>query len=297
MPPERSRKRRQPAKGRPAAKRAPSQRRPPAHKRKAPLPLIMLFVAVTAIVFALGSNQLFRSSKKEDTVPPAATTSSSPTPTTTAAPETTSAATTAAPRTRQVRVYVTRDGKLVPEAREVPDSPALATEALKALLGDRAFTLTIDGGVATVKDAGTFDRSGEAEVVATLTQFPTVQKVVLDGRALTRLDIEAQTPQILVEQPLPDARVASPLEISGTANTFEATFIAEILDAGGTSIAKKVVTATSGTGTRGTFATALAFTVDKEQAGTLWAYEASAEDGRPIHEVKVPLTLLPPGGD
>ncbi len=222
--------------------------------------------------------------------------SNTTTTTTTAEPATTSAppATTTAPAaTRTVRIYVVRDGKLVAEGREVPAGPAVGSEALKALLGARAFDLTIVGGVATVTGLGTLSHEGQAEIVATLTQFPTVQAVELDGKRLTRLDIEDVTPQILVESPLPDALVASPFRVTGTANTFEASLFVDILDRDGNTLSHKLVTATSGSGTRGTFDAEVSFDSADSQPGTLYAYESSAEDGRPIHEVRVPLTLLP----
>jgi hypothetical protein len=221
---------------------------------------------------------------------------SSNTATTTDEPATTStppATTTAPAATRTVRIYVVRDGKLVAEGREVPAGPAVGSEALKALLGARAFDLTIAGGVATVTGLGTLSHEGQAEIVATLTQFPTVQAVELDGKRLTRLDIEDVTPQILVESPLPGARVASPLRVTGTANTFEASLFVDVLDADGNTLSHKLVTATSGSGTRGTFDVQIGFDTADSQPGTLYAYESSAEDGRAIHEVRVPLTLLP----
>ena len=119
------------------------------------------------------------------------------------------------------------------------------------------------------------------------------ERLAKEGADVARLDIEAVTPQILVESPLPDARVASPLRITGTANTFEASLFVDVLDAGGRILSHKLVTATSGSGTRGTFDVQIGFDTAESQPGTLYAYESSAEDGRPIHEVRVPLTLLP----
>ena len=220
--------------------------------------------------------------------------SGNPVATSTAPATTSTPGTTTAPAvTRTVRVYIVRDGKLVAEGREVPAGPAVGSEALKALLGARAFDLTIAGGVATVTGLGTLSHEGQAEIVATLTQFPTVQAVELDGKRLTRLDIEDVTPQILVESPLPDAPVASPFRVTGTANTFEASLFVDILDRDGNTLSHKLVTATSGSGTRGTFDAEVSFDSADSQPGTLYAYESSAEDGRPIHEVRVPLTLLP----
>ena len=211
----------------------------------------------------------------------------------TTAAATTEAATTTAPATRTVRIYLVKDGKLVAEGRQLPATEAVGHAALTALLGDAAFDLSIANGVATVAGLGAVSHERAAEIVATLTQFPTVQAVELDGKRLTRLEIEDVTPSILVESPLPEARVAAPLRITGTANTFEASLIIEVLDADGTTLTRKIVTATSGSGTRGTFAAEIGFDTAGEQAGTLYAYEASAEDGSPIHQVRIPLTLLP----
>ena len=220
---------------------------------------------------------------------------SSNTATTTTEPATTSApATTTAPAaTRTVRIYVVRDGKLAAEGRQAPAGQGVGNEALKALLGGRSFDLTIANGVAAVTGLGTLSHEGQAEIVATLTQFPTVQAVELDGKRLTRLDIEDVTPQILVETPLPGARSASPIRVTGTANTFEASLFVDVLDRDGNTLSHKLVTATSGSGTRGTFDAEVGFDTADAQPGTLYAYESSAEDGRAIHEVRVPLTLLP----
>ena len=48
--------------------------------------------------------------------------------------------------------------------------------------------------------------------------------------------------------------------------------------------------ATSGSGTRGTFNEAISFTADGSRV-TLVVYEPSAADGRPIHVVRIPLSL------
>lgn len=146
-----------------------------------------------------------------------------------------------------------------------------------------------------------------AQVVATLTRFPTVERVAfrLDGEPVTaiggegvlvdppvgRLAIEQQTPQILVESPLPGAIVSSPIRLRGTANVFEATVSLELRDAADEVLLETFTTATSGNGTRGTFATELEVPEGAEGAVTIVAFEASAEDGRPLHVVRVPVTL------
>lgn len=147
-----------------------------------------------------------------------------------------------------------------------------------------------------------------AQVVATLTRFPTVDRVAfrIDGRPVEAIGgegvvvdppigrgaIEEQTPQILVESPLPGDTVTSPIRLRGTANVFEATVSIDVKDETGKVVRRTFTTATSGTGTRGTFDTTLALPGRKGTV-TVVAYESSAEDGRPLHVVEVPLTLVP----
>jgi germination protein M len=103
---------------------------------------------------------------------------------------------------------------------------------------------------------------------------------------LRRADFEEQTPSILVESPLPFEEVTSPLQVMGTANTFEATFNYELVDAEGNVVDEDFVTATSGSGTRGTFE----FTAgDFDDLSALRVFELSAEDGSRIHEFEIPL--------
>jgi hypothetical protein len=56
-------------------------------------------------------------------------------------------------------------------------------------------------------------------------------------------------------------------------------------------LAKNVVTATSGSGTRGTFDFTIPFSVDGPQDGALRVFELSAEDGAVVHERVIPLHL------
>ena len=108
----------------------------------------------------------------------------------------------------------------------------------------------------------------------------------IDGTSFTRADFEEQTPPVLVESPLPFDDVVSPLRVTGTANTFEATFQYEVVDMGGSVIDGNVVTATSGTGTRGTFDfTTGAF----DDISALRLFEFSAKDGSRVNEVELPL--------
>ena len=182
--------------------------------------------------------------------------------------------------------------------------------------GTKLLDLSIDDGIATVDLDGTFDDGGGsasmqgrvAQVVATLTRFPSVKKVAfrLDGEPVEaiggegvvvdppigRLEIEEQTPQILIESPLPGDTVTSPVRLRGTANVFEANVSIEVKDATGTVILEAFTTATSGTGTRGTFDTKLNLPAVSGTV-TIVTFEASAEDGRPLHMRDVQVTIAP----
>jgi hypothetical protein len=56
-------------------------------------------------------------------------------------------------------------------------------------------------------------------------------------------------------------------------------------------LSKDFVTATSGSGTRGTFKFTVTYELDKPQEGRLLVFELSAEDGSRINESEIPLRL------
>jgi hypothetical protein len=173
----------------------------------------------------------------------------------------------------------------------------------------------IEDGIATVNLSGEFESGGGsaslaarlAQVVYTLTQFPTIELVrfALDGEPVEvfggeglimdhpvgRADYDQWTPLIFVESPAVGDTIANPVRVHGTANTFEATFVVQILDADGTILADEVVTATSGSGTRGTFDVTVAYNAPSGAEGTLYVFEASARDGTPVHEVRIPIVF------
>ena len=216
------------------------------------------------------------------------------------------------PGTITLKAYFLRDGKVGPAGRAVPPTQAVAAAAMQQLLsgptslesgiglttgiavGTTLSGLTITAGVATVtlEPQPTAD-SALAQVVYTLTQFPTVTAVRFgsSGKALGRADVEAETPRILVEAPLPFDSVTSPVCLSGTADTFEATFTAELVAADGTVLDKHFVTATSGSGTRGTYATTLTFPSGTTGSATVKVWEPSAENGQPLGTVEIPVNL------
>ena len=183
---------------------------------------------------------------------------------------------------KTVRVYFMRGGKVGPVARQletVDRASLLAAVAAGPSDDERGIGFT--QGEATERTA---------EEVYTLSQFAPAKPVQVAGRSYTRADFEDLTPLILVESPLPFEAVSSPLRVWGTANTFEATFEYELLDATGKVVAKHFVTATSGSGTRGTYDVTIRFDAPAG-AGKLVVYELSAADGSRIHQVEIPLTL------
>jgi germination protein M len=252
------------------------------------------------------------------------------------APATAAPVTTAPGEQNVVRAYFvrddTRDFVVAPVARQVTGD-GVAVSAMESLLtgptpdeqrlglhsdipaGTALNGVNVTDGIATVDLSSEYESGGGtssmgnrvAQVVFTLTQFPTVDAVRfwLDGEPVellsgegvileepqTRADWEGLSPAILVESPLPYTDVTSPLRITGTANTFEATFEISVTDAAGEAVYAEFATATSGSGTRGTFDVTADFAPTRAGWGTLTLYERSAEDGSAINVVTVPVRL------
>jgi germination protein M len=205
-------------------------------------------------------------------------------------------------------VFFLRDGKVAPATRSTVVGSDLPAAAVQALLegptpNDVGYATAIPESI----EAGSTEVAGDtvivglipepkdpaarAQIVYTLTALPNVKRVSFGGgNPVGRKAFEKQTPAILVESPLPGEQVEPGFDVTGTANTFEATFNYELLGASGKVLSKNFVTATSGSGTRGTFA----FTVPYEaepQAGRLRVFELSAADGSRINETEIPLRL------
>ena len=226
---------------------------------------------------------------------------------------------------------------LVPVLRTIPETQGVGAAAMRALLegpnddemgarpamyttipdGTRFLGLRIEGGIATVNLSREFEAGGGtasvlgrlAQVVYTLTQFPTVEGVrfELDGVPVTvfsgegvvldepvgRADYTDQLPTVFVDRPAWGAQVGGQLRIVGLANVFEATFQVKLLDAGGRTLAEQSVMATCGTGCWGTFDATVPFSVSREGWGTLQVYELSAMDGSVQNLTEYPILLVP----
>jgi hypothetical protein len=226
---------------------------------------------------------------------------------------------------------------LVPVLRDVSKTKAVGSAAMAELLegpnpdelgarpamytaipdGTRFLGLTIDNGVATVNLSKEFDAGGGsaqvvqrlAQVVYTLSQFPTVTRVsfqidgvpkpVFRGDGTTfdapvgRDDYTDQLPGIFVDRPAWRGVLGNPARLVGLANVFEATFRAEIVDGAGRTIASSPVTATCGTGCWGAFDVTIRYHVGTAGWGTLRVFEPSARDGTPTKTTEYPVWLTP----
>ncbi len=155
---------------------------------------------------------------------------------------------------------------------------------------------------------GSFSMMGRlAQLVYTATQFAEIDEVefqiegepvavfsaegiVLDGPQ-TRDDYTGILPLILVESPLPGAVVSSPITIAGISNTFEANLQYRLETRGGSVIASGFTTATCGTGCWGDYAVAFDYGLAERTDGYVVVFESSAEDGRPVNVVRVPVVI------
>ncbi|WP_405521767.1 GerMN domain-containing protein [Streptomyces canus] len=169
--------------------------------------------------------------------------------------------------------------------------------------------------VATVDLSGRYDDGGGslsmrarlAQAVFTATRFPAIEKVrfEVDGKPVTsfggegivlnspvgRVDFEDMAPLVLVGSPLIGDTLRTPVRVWGSANTFEATFRLKITDAAGRTAADVYATASSGSGTRGTFDVTIPCRAARSGVGLLTAYWNSLEDGHAVIEDTVPLTV------
>jgi germination protein M len=215
---------------------------------------------------------------------------------------------------QRVVAYFYRDGKLAPVVRRLQASGGAAATALRALAAgppdgyatalpsDASLRVAgVENGHAKLDVEGDLDTRADAQTIFTLTRLPTIDDVAYDGlvdpatgretrKGLDRAAFVDLAPPILVESPLPDERVASPVHVRGTARVFEATLVVE-LEQNGHAVAKKTVTASTGAPETGTFAT----TLDGGRPGParVVAWSPSAADGSRQHLVSVPVEITP----
>jgi immunoglobulin-like protein involved in spore germination/sporulation and spore germination protein len=232
-----------------------------------------------------------------------------------------------------VQAWFSRDGKLFVTQRSVPGTTGVGRAALDRLLagpsaaetaagvrtqipaGTTLRGLRISAGIATADLSSSFESTAGpsamplriAQVVYTLTQFPTVTGVrfAIDGQGKTVIGgVPVQSPQtramyggylpaITVQSPVIGAQVGSPVAVSGTADVFEATVSVRILNSAGHEIARTFTNASCGTGCRGGYSVTIPYSVPRTQPGTIVVFESSAKDGQPVNVQQIPVTLAP----
>jgi hypothetical protein len=235
-------------------------------------------------------------------------------------PAATSTTTPAGP-TVPVQAYYFLGAALEPSTTRVPQTVAVASAATRALLAGtppgyrttipastRLLHLSIGGGTAHASFTRALraaPRTAQGQIVYTLTQFPTVQRVLIDAGgaslplqngagkpiagAATRADYADLTPlaQIFVSSPQRDSAVTSPVRISGTASVFEAGFTMQVRHQG--KLLQTVpLTATIGAPDRGTFDDTINLSPGHYQ---LVFFEPSAANGAPLHPTTVDITV------
>ncbi len=248
------------------------------------------------------------------------------------APTTPSSSPSAMPTPTTIRVYFLRGEKLGVAQRQVPRTKAVAAAAMTALCGGptaeertaglgscvptdtRLLGVSVKDGVATVDLSREYASGGGslsmmarvAQVVYTLTQFPTVKSVdfKMDGASLetlggegiilepgqTRSDWQDFEPPIFVESPGVGAVLTDPFILRGAAVVFEGSFMAQLTDSSGRRIVRTPVQASMGAPERGTFAKTIAYST-AAKSGWLVVYDVSMKDGSRLDVVKIPVTF------
>ncbi|MEU4715894.1 Gmad2 immunoglobulin-like domain-containing protein [Micromonospora purpureochromogenes] len=215
-----------------------------------------------------------------------------------------------------VQLWFARAGVVVPTRRTRPTTvttsrlalaelaagptSAEAAAGLATLVPAGVEMVRIAEGTATVAPPPSFAdtdartlRLRRAQVVWTLTQFPTVRRVAFAGSGvvLARTDLADLLAPIVVTEPAIGQRVAGPVTVAGTANVYEATVSIRILDGTGRVVGTGFTTATCGSGCRGDYRGGVAYRLATAGPGTVEVYEVSPRDGSRTHVVAVPVLL------
>jgi germination protein M len=219
-------------------------------------------------------------------------------------------------------VYYLRSFKgrryLAPEWHPVPYTRAVAAAAVSELLGGepncpgsrrpfpagaRLNGIDLDAGTATVELSRSALPAARAArrwplqaLVHTLTQFPTVRRVLVTvgGRAvagpLTRDRALPLAPIALAEPAAGTLVKGDRLVVKGEASVYEGTVSLRLRDDRGQVMAQGYATAAEGAPGRGPFSGALTFTPPAaSHSWTVEAFEVSAEDGAIVYSVKLPV--------
>ncbi|MFA9446692.1 GerMN domain-containing protein [Egicoccus sp. AB-alg6-2] len=228
------------------------------------------------------------------------------------------------------------DPFLVSVQREIPSTQGIALATLRELIdgpssADKALIeglstsvpgetlvlgVNIADGLATVDLSREFESGGGslsmfsrlAQVIYTVTQFPTVDEVqfhldgqpvrVFSGEGITidepasRADFVDLLPTVFVDTPAAGAKAQTPLRLTGMGAVFEATFQYRLETVDGTVLDEGYAMTDNGMGW-GSFDITLDVSVDAPTEAVLTVYEYSAKDGSVQALRETPLTLLP----
>jgi germination protein M len=211
-----------------------------------------------------------------------------------------------------------------PSQNEREGIPSLSTAIP---VGTRLLGLVVENGVATVDLSSEFASGGGslsmlarvAQVVYTLTQFPTVDQVsfkiqgvpvdVLGGEGLMLGGYSTREgflgtgllPMIFVDHPVWGGETTNPMRIVGRTAAFEGEFKATIVDADGLILVEQNVLAAGeqvmgpGGPLWSSFDVTIPYTVDQPQFGALIVWATSADDGSQIAVREYPVRLIPSG--
>jgi germination protein M len=302
--------------------------------RKRWMAITRMRITMLACVVALAVLGACSGDSDSPSEPPDAGSTEEPTPSEgpTADPSPAKEATDDVTNTVSFQVWFADGNRLAPAVATIEATPRVGAASLEALIkgpagagdltsavpsGTSVNSLSIKGGTATVDLSSEFE-SGSGipsmgmrlgQLTFTLTQFPTVKRVILEvegervnefskeglviERPLTRADFEDISPAIIVDRPLGQSETGSPVTISGTANVFEANVSIRVVGSDGEVLAETFTTATCGTGCRGKFSEAVEFEVEEPTEATIQVYEESAKNGKPLNMIEVPVTLTP----
>ncbi len=236
---------------------------------------------------------------------------------------------------------------LVPVARQISTPAAPATPTMAWLLagpsqpeqdglpalstaipsGTRLLGLAVANGVATVDLSSEFASGGGslsmlarvAQVVYTLTQFPTVDEVafeiegvavdVLGGEGLMLDSYRTRDgflgvgllPLVFVDRPAWGGETTNPMRIVGRTAAFEGEFRVTIVDSNGLILTEQNLLAQGpqvmapGGPLWTSFDVTIGYTVDQPQVGALIVWARSAMDGSQIAVREYPVLLVPAG--
>jgi immunoglobulin-like protein involved in spore germination/sporulation and spore germination protein len=227
-------------------------------------------------------------------------------------------------RTLTVQVWFYREGRLFATTRTRPVTQNTSHLALTELAAGPSTVETSAGvgsavstgtrfeikgispeGIETVSFPASFYDGGEAllrirqaQVVYTLTQFPSVRSVrfLSDGAATIggpfgRAEMADLLPRIVVYSPVIGQRVTSPITVSGIADVYESTVSVRVLNRDGKEIGAKFTTATCNTRCHGDYSMKVSFRscASESGPGTVEVYMSSPDNGARVNTVGIPI--------